>query len=289
VSPALSILILLGAEAIALKEKATVQGRWIRIIDLVDADRSDPATRARIAELYVGRAPEEGRTRTIRAAEIRRELESHGIDLSTVIWNGESVEVSRGISADTESLRKTVLKALEKHVGTASVKLVSLQPETCPGAGDVVELRSEGSRFFARMTNGATIEIIARVLRMREAVFAARDLAPGRLLDRSDLETRRIEATDDEGLLDLGTVVGSVTAARLRMGAAVSPADLRLKPAIRKGDVVRAVSTSYEVDAKALEDGVAGQEIGLEFATSKNRLRAKVVDGTRVTVVETSR
>ena len=41
-SPALSILILLGAEAIALKEKATVQGRWIRIIDLVDADRSDP-------------------------------------------------------------------------------------------------------------------------------------------------------------------------------------------------------------------------------------------------------
>jgi len=289
VSPALSILILLGAEASALKEKATVQGRWIRIIDLVDADRSDPATRARIAELYIGRSPEEGQTRTISAAEIRRELESRGIDLSTVIWNGESVEVSRGISADTESLRKTVLKALEKHVGAASVKLVSLQPETCPGAGEVVEIRSDGPRFVALMSNGSRIDVIARILRMREAVFAARDLAPGRLLDRADLETRRIEATDEDRLLDLGTVVGSVTATRVRMGAAVSPADLRLKPAIRKGDVVRAVSTGYEVDARALEDGIAGQEIGLEFATSKNRLRAKVVDSTRVNVVEAAR
>jgi len=289
VSPALSLLILLGAEAIALKEKATVQGRWIRVIDLVDADRTDPATRARIAEFYVGRAPDEGRTRTISAAEIRRELESRGIDLRGVIWNGESVEVSRGVSADADLLRRAIQRALEKHVGAASVRLVSVEPDTSPDAGDVVEIRSEGSRFVAVMSSGAKIDIVARVLRMREAVFAARDLAPGRLIDASDLETRRIEATDDERLLDLGAVVGSVTAGRVRMGAAISPADLRLKVSVRRGDVVRAVSPSYEVDARALEDGVAGQEIGLEFATSRNRLRARIVDSTRVTVVETSR
>ncbi|HEV3028000.1 MAG TPA: flagellar basal body P-ring formation chaperone FlgA [Planctomycetota bacterium] len=286
---ALSLLILLGSEAIALKEKATVQGRWIRIIDLLDADRTDPATRARIAKLYIGRAPEEGQVRTISALEIRRELESRGIDLTTVIWNGDSVVVSRGISADTESLRKSVLRAIEKQVGAASVRLVSLEPESCPGAGDVVEIKADGSRFVALMTNGAKIEAVARILRIREAVFAARDLAPGRLLDRGDLETRRIEASDDERLLDLGSVVGSVTAARVRMGAALSPSDLRLKPAIRRGDLVRAVSSGYEVDARALEDGVPGQEIGLEFATSRNRVRAKVVDQTRVNVVEAAR
>ena len=288
-SAALSLLILLGAEAIALKEKATVQGRWIRIIDLLDADRTDPATRARIAELYIGRAPEEGQSRTISASEIRRELESRGIDLTTVIWNGESVEVSRGISADTESLRKSVLRAIERHVGAASVRLVSLEPESCPGAGDVVEVKADGSRFVALMTNGARIDVVARILRIREAVFAARDLAPGRLLERGDLETRRIEASDDERLLEVGSVVGSVTAVRVRMGAPLGPSDLRLRPAVRKGDVVRAVSSVYEVDARALEDGVPGQEIGLEFATSKNRVRAKVVDETRVAVVEAAR
>ena len=286
-SPALSLLILLGAEAIALKEKATVNGRWVRVIDLIDADRTDPATQSKIAELYVGRSPEEGQTRRISADEIRRELESRGLDLSAVIWNGEAVEVSRGMSADTASLRKSVQKALEKHAGAATVKLVSLQPETCPG--DVVEIKADGPRFVATMSTGAKVEVVARILRLREAVFAARDLAPGRLIERGDVETRRIEATDEERLLDLGTIVGSVSSSRIRLGTAISPAHLQLKAAIRRGDVVRAVSASYEVDACALEDGVPGQEIGLEFTSSRNRVRAKVVDNTRVNVVEAAR
>ncbi|HLY08217.1 MAG TPA: flagellar basal body P-ring formation chaperone FlgA [Planctomycetota bacterium] len=288
-SPALSILILLGAEAIALKEKVTVSGRWVRIIDLVDADRTDPATRARMADLYVGRAPEEGQTRTIFAEEIRRELERRGIDLGSVIWAGESVEVSRGVSADTESLRRAVLRELEKHVGAATIKLLSLDPETCPGGGRVVTIEGTGPRFVATLSDGTTIDVVARVLRMREAVFAARDLAPGRLIDRSDLELRRVEATDDERLLDLGTAVGSVLASRVRMSSPITPADLKMRAVVRKGDLVRAVSSDYEVDARALEDGVPGQEIGLEFASSRNRIRAKVVDPTRVTVVEASR
>ena len=55
---------------------------------------------------------------------------------------------------------------------------------------------------------------------------------------------------------------------------------------IKKGDLVRAVSATYEVDAKALEDGAPGQEIPLEFVTSKNRVRAKVSAAARAEVVE---
>jgi flagella basal body P-ring formation protein FlgA len=287
VSPALSLLILLGAEAIALKEKVTVHGRWVRIIDLVDSDRTDPATRVRIADLYVGRAPEEGETRTIGADEIRRELESRGIDLSAVVWSGDRVDVTRGVSAETEAFRASVLRALQKHVGAATIKIVSLRPET--GSGEVVEIKSDGPRFVARMVDGTTVEVVARILRPREAVFAARDLAPGRTIERGDVETRRIEAADDERLLDLSAVLGSVLATRVRMGAAITPTDLRLKPIVRKGDVVRVVSAAYEVDARALEDGVAGQEIGLEFTSSRNRVRAKVVDAGRVDVAEAAR
>jgi flagella basal body P-ring formation protein FlgA len=285
-SPALALLLLLGAESIALKDKATVTGRWVRILDLVDADRTDPATRARIADLYIGRAPEEGRTRTITAEEIRRELAGRGIDLSSAIWSGESVEVTRGVSAETESLRASVLRALRKHVGAATVQLVSLEPEACPGAGEVVDIAADGPRFVARMSDGTRVEVVARILRTRDAVFAARDLVPGRVLEAGDLETRRVEAADDDRLLEPSAAVGSVTAARVRKGAAIAPADLRQKALIHKGDVVRAISAAYEVDARALEDGVAGQEIGLEFASSRNRVRAKVVDPTRADVVE---
>jgi len=282
VSPALSVLILLGAEAIALKEKVVVHGRWVRVIDLLDADRTDPATRARIADLYVGRAPEEGQVRTITAAEIRRALEGRGFDLSAVIWNGESVDVSRGLSADATSFRKLVTKALERHVGAATVKVVSLQPELCPG--DVVEIKANGAGFTATMSGGEKVDVVARILRTREAVFAARDLQPGRKIERADVEIRWVEMSDDEKSLDVDAVVGSTVALRMRLGAAITPAELKLKPAVRKGDVVRVVSTGYEVDARALEDGAVGQEISLEFATSKNRIRARVVSSDRAEV-----
>ena len=53
--------------------------------------------------------------------------------------------------------------------------------------------------------------------------------------------------------------------------------------------MVRAFSSGYEVDARALEDGSAGQEIGLEFVSSKNRVRGKVANASRVDVGEAGR
>ena len=41
-------------EIVALKEKANVAGRWVRILDLIDADA---AVRLRLADIYLGRAP----------------------------------------------------------------------------------------------------------------------------------------------------------------------------------------------------------------------------------------
>jgi len=58
---------------------------------------------------------------------------------------------------------------------------------------------------------------------------------------------------------------------------------------VKKGDIVRAVSSGYEVDARALEDGAPGQDIGVEFVSSRNRVRARVAGASRVDVVEASR
>ncbi len=288
-SPALSILILLGAEAIALREKVTVSGRWVRVVDLLDADRTDPNTRARVADIYVGRSPEEGQTRTIRAAEIRRELESRGIDLSSIIWSGESVEVTRGNAAPSDTLRPSLAAAIKALEGAASVQVVHVQPDLCPEGCRVTEVKANGEGYIATLSNGTKVDVVARVLKIREQVVAARDLPSGRVIESSDLEIRKIEASESERLVDSGLAVGSTSTSKIRAGTAVTAAQLRLKPAIRKGDVVRAFSSGYEVDVRALEDGSAGQEINLEFASSRNRVRGKVVNGTRVDVVEAAR
>lgn len=288
-SAALSVLLLLGAEAIALREKATVNGRWVRVVDLLDPDFTDPNTRVRVAEIYVGRAPEEGRTRTITAAEIRRELESRGIDLSSVVWTGASVEITRGNAAPTDALRASLASAIQKLEGAATVTILNLQPDACPEGCRVAEVKSNGEGYVATLTNGTKIDVVARVLKIREQVVASRDLPSGRVIEPADLEVRKIEASDADRLVESGLVVGSTSTSKIRAGSPITAAQLRLKPAIRKGDVVRAFSSGYEVDVRALEDGSAGQEIGLEFVASKNRVRGKIVNASRVDVVEAAR
>jgi flagella basal body P-ring formation protein FlgA len=298
VTIALLVLTLLESDTIALKEKATVSGRWVRVIDLVDADHSDAAARRRIADVYLGRAPEEGKTRTITLDEIRRELERRGVDPAAFSWRGDRVEVSSGLSAASEPLSRAIAFEIKRHLmereaglraDDVSVRVLQLQPETCPDGADVVEIKSRGAGYVALMSTGARIDVVARIFRVRDGVFAARDLIPGRAIDRADLEIKRVELPEEERPADVATLVGALPAVRIRQGAAVTISELRLKPAIKKGDVVRAVSSGYEVDARALEDGAPGQEIGLEFVTSRNRLRAKVASGTRVDVVEVSR
>jgi len=156
-------------------------------------------------------------------------------------------------------------------------------------AVDGVEVAEIKSRTLALLSNGTKVDIVARILRMRDAAFAARDLVPGRAIDRADLELKRVEMAEDERPAELGALIGAVPAVRIRQGAAVAVSDLRLKAVVKKGDLVRAVASGYEVDVRALEDGAPGQEIGVEFVSSRNRIRARVAGASRVDVVEASR
>jgi len=281
----LALLMLLGADTIALKDKANVSGRWVRVIDLLD-ERTDAAARLRIADVYVGRAPEEGKSRTITVEEIRRELERRGIDPSAYTWKGDRVEVTLG-AACSEALRSALALEIKRALkDVSSVRILQVRPDA---EGEVVEIRPRGAGYVATLSSGVKVDVTARVYRNVDVVFAVRDLPPGRAIDRADLELKRVEMADDEKAVDLASLIGGVPAVRIRQGAAVTLSDLRLKAIVKKGDVVRAVSTGYEVDARALEDGASGQEIGLEFITSRNRVRGRVAEFGRVDVVEASR
>ena len=282
----MSLVMMALLEIVALKEKANVAGRWVRVIDLIEADA---AVRSRLADVYLGRAPEEGATRTITLDEIRRELERRGFDPAEFVWKGERVDVTAGGLVDDR--RAAVAFAIKRHLmehegEQVSVRVLQLQPLTW---ADDVEIAEVKSRNLVILSNGTKVDVVARISRMRDVVLAARDLAPGRAIDRADLELKRVEISDEEHPAEMAALIGAVPAVRIRQGAAVAMADLRLKAVVKKGDVVRAVASGYEVDVRALEDGAPGQEIGVEFVSSRNRVRARVAGASRVDVVEASR
>jgi len=287
---ALALLALIGADTIALKDKAIVSGRWVRALDLVDAERSDAAARLRLADIYLGRAPRTGRPGPLRSTR------------SVASWNAAaSIPPPSPGSATAWTWpqacppRRSPCAARSPPRSSASCRprrrcaSSSCSPKPCPEGMVVSDVKPRGTGYVATLSNGTKVDVVAKVLRPRDAVFAVRDLLPGRTIDRADLEIKRIEMSDDDRGTELGLIVGAVPAVRIRPGAPIAASDLRVKAVVKKGDVVRAVSTGYEVDARALEDGATGQDISLEFVSSRNRLRAKVASASRVDVVESAR
>jgi flagella basal body P-ring formation protein FlgA len=299
------VLALLGQERLVLKEKAQVGGRFLRLVDLLDIDQTSEAARAELAEIYLGPAPEEGKVRTVSADEIRRELERRSIDPAAFVLSGEKVVVSGGGSPASDALRRAIAFEIKRYLldreagfraTELTVRIGSLHPEDLPPTAEIVEVRPRSpeakSEFVVQVMDPAdkkTVEVvvIARLLRSRDVAFAVRDLGVHRAIERADVEFRRIDVAGDENYVDeWAALAGATTLVRVRKGAPIAASDLRLKPALRRGDVVRAFSPTFEVDARALEDGALGQEIQLEYVTSKNRFRGRVGGAARVDVVE---
>ena len=70
---------LLGAteidDRVVLREKVTVEGRFVRLIDLVEAETLTDEARQAFEGVWLGRSPEKGKTRRITVTQIHRELE----------------------------------------------------------------------------------------------------------------------------------------------------------------------------------------------------------------------
>lgn len=254
-------LVLFASGELVLKETARVRGRFVRLAEVVDG----PAP----ADVWLGRAPEEGKTRKITADDVRRELELRGYALTLA---GTEVVVERGDDprrAVAFEIRRAVM---EREGADVSVRLVSLSAEP---AGEVKDVRPEGKDFLVTFEDGSTSRATVEIAKLREVAFAVREVPAGRVITAEDVEIRRAP----EGA---GDVVGSTAAVRIRAGAAIQDGDLKRKPAVRKGDLVRFTSAGFEVDARATEDGAVGREIGLEIAGSKAKARGRVAGAGRV-------
>ena len=89
--PVLLLAVLASSGELVLKEKARILGRYVRLAELLDPVRGSDAARGRLADVWMGRSPEEGTTRRIDVDEIRRELERRGFDPDAFTFVGASV------------------------------------------------------------------------------------------------------------------------------------------------------------------------------------------------------
>jgi flagella basal body P-ring formation protein FlgA len=260
-------LVLTASGELALKERARVEGRFVRLADVVRGDAP--------ADVWLGRAPEEGRTRAISADDVRRELALRGYALEIV---GTEVVVERGAEPAEDAARRAAAFEIKRVL----LERDALRPDELAvavdgplPAGEIAGARAEGDAFVLTYADGSTARVAARVRRLREVAFARRDIPPGRVLGAEDVELRRAP----DGVED---AVGATATTRIAAGAAISASDVRLKPAVRKGDVVRFTSTAFEVDGRALEDGAPGREIEVEIAGTKSKARGRVAGPGRV-------
>ena len=90
----IALLVLsLGGDALTLRESAKVEGRWVRLADVVETEGLREEVRASLAAGWLGRAHAAGRSRVLSAADVRRELAWRG--LSWTVRDGE-VRVGEG-------------------------------------------------------------------------------------------------------------------------------------------------------------------------------------------------
>lgn len=196
-------------------------------------------------------------------------------------------------------IRKAIQKHLESEWGgkVKTVHVTVLDPaDPVLISGGTVELQvinspageSLGRRMFRveAVANGKprkTIQVVADIGAMIDAVVATRSLKTDELIDAGDLKTveMRIYQMNHSFITDQGEVIGKSAARPLPPDTPLRPAFVKLPLVIKKGDRVlieaRRGGLSIRVYGVTKSNGQLGQTVMVTNLDSGRELRAKVV------------
>ena len=300
-------LSLLSGGELLMKEKATVEDRFVRLLEVVDADSLGFGAREALKDVYLGRSPEEGGQRTITAEQIKRELRRRGLDQWKVsgdvvlVENGSLTEPKVGelTEASFAFEIKCHLLSTRKELRSSefTVRVNFMEPSTLPSGFSVLDVRARNIEDLRRgeyrvtlqneQKEQMTVMVIARVLFIREIPFAIKLLRPGQRVHLADFELRRVEVDHEDRLVeDLDRLPDARVIRTVTKGEPITSLDVKLKPTVKRGNVVRIQSRFMETDGRVLEDGGRGDVIVVEYLGTKKRVSARVVSASKVVVVE---
>ncbi|OQW35792.1 MAG: hypothetical protein A4E19_16215 [Nitrospira sp. SG-bin1] len=198
-----------------------------------------------------------------------------------------------------DSIRKAIQKYLEHEWGR-TVKTVHVtvidpaDPVMIPGGAAELQVLANpaeeglGRRAFhvEAMVNGKprkTIQVVADVVAMIEAVVVTRFLKADEVIDVGDLKTvgMRVHQINHPFVIDPGEVAGKSAARPLPPDTPLRPAFVKLPSVVKKGDRVlieaRRGGLSIRTYGITKSSGQVGQTVMVANLDSGRELRAKVV------------
>lgn len=232
-----------GAE-VRLKSEAICTGAIVRLKDVAEVISEDEAEAAALSELQLFPVPAKERERVARRGEVREILTLSDIDVRSLqITGAEKVSVRRS----------GTLKP--------AVQQTSLADQTKP------------AKASAKTKQQPEVTLIPTVVRA---------LPRGAIIRATDLEMRPVSAKQAQLVTPIlaEQLIGQETLRALSPGQPLSMDQVQAQRLIHRGDKVALKSVASGVtittSAKALEDGVQGENLLLELADSREKVLARV-------------
>jgi flagella basal body P-ring formation protein FlgA len=226
------------AAELRLKQQVRVPGPLVLLGDVAEIKTDNVEQQQRLRRLELFPAPAAGVTRVVRAQEIRELLNLHGLDTSSLTWQGEPVirvfaELPRAGAPD--ALESAASKSVKPADASASVLVATRDLER----GELLREADLALRKVAGPLRGL---LPVRQLQDAVGLELTRGVSSGQPLDGRYLQRPVL----------------------VRRGDTVSVA-------------ARAQGVSVRTTAKALEDGARDDLILLESAGNRQRFSARVV------------
>jgi len=287
---------------VRLTDMATVVGPNINVGEVADLIGAGNGNLERVRRLIVGTAAPAGDTATITQQYIKICLRREGFSLSD--FDFEGADASKVLTQSQEfypstllpEIKKFVLKQVREESGNVDVKLSGQDKKIILPAG---EIESNFRPTFSGKYEGSVIltaelEINDRLQKVlplhvdieifHPVVVTTQRLEKG---DKFTVDNVALVRTPTSKILlgslsQLNYVTGRTAAVSLVPGVVLRISDIFDPPAIVHGSIVQAIvrygNVELRVDARAIEDGKAGDNIRVENTDSHKVLKGKVLD-----------
>lgn len=289
----LLLLALVPGNAVRMKDEALAQGKYITLLDVVEGDGLSVSDKALFAKVYLGKSPAAEEEKRVTIGDVNEALAARGIERSryVIVGDGTIVKTNGGEGADSSGLQRKYVEAIATEVARSRqvelqrVVVHLLQP--IPEVTDIVSIanvREEQDWTFSLevvKSNGTKVGDIkcsAEVVIKQAACVAARDLKSGEIVSSKDVVRTFVEPSEKMSKSVEGPqVIGARVIRKIAKGSVIARDAVKRTPIVHKRDVVVARSECLDTTAHALDEGAEGDIIALEYVSTKNKFKGKVL------------
>ena len=273
----------------------------VTLRDVVTVVQDDGDVAERLLALDLGPAPRVGQVAHLQQSQLADWLSTWRPGASVrVQWSGpDGVEVERASQTlseqDLDDLGRDELDAwLRKRSDTHAIELArAIEPVTVPTGRVSLSVRplprintlSTHATIWIDVSVGGhfqrSVNVDYRVQAFRTAWTAAEELERGQELDVTRLTQAQVDVAQLSGPLWTDSPDRVRMRRAVHRGEALTTLDVEARPDVVRGERVEVVShageLSIEVQAEALQDGRAGQDVLVRIASSRSPVIARVL------------